>query len=249
MKKTAFALAFAAAAGFGTAAQAQDYQFELEAGYSDFENDSALDFGGTYFFDRVATAGHPLAEAAFLQRASNMSLGYITYDDSDIDSIGVRGEFYFDQLYLRGGYQTEDFNGTDVDTLSARVGWVLSEGFRIAGGLERVDVDAPGVDTRNDLVLEAKYVAKLGAGAAFNLAGSVTFVDDPIDDEVFAFEGDYYFNPAFSLGAQLSFADNDDNWGVRTRYFITPAIAGQFEYFTENDGDDDAFRLSLALRF
>lgn len=253
MKKTAFALALAAAAGFGTA-QAQDYQMEIEAGYSDFnpdvgEGDSAFDASFTYHFDRVATAGLPLAEAAFLQNASNLSIGYISFDDADADAIGVQGEFWFEQLYLRGGYTAAEFGGVDVDTISARIGWMLAPSLRLAGGVERVDPDVPGADARNDMVIEAKYVTQLGGGSALNLEGSVTFLDDPIDDEVFAVEGDYYLNPAFSVGAGLSFADDDDNFELRTRYFFTPTIAGQFEYFTQNDGDDDAFRLSAVLRF
>jgi hypothetical protein len=253
MRKTAFALAFAAAAGFGTA-QAQDYQMELEAGYSDFNpdvgsGDSAFDASFTYFIERVATAGKPLAEAAYLSSASNVGVGYVSFDEADADAVGVFGEFWFDQFYLSGSYVTAELDGVDVDTIGGRVGWMLAPGFRIAGGIDRVDVDFPGVDARNDLVLEAKYVASLGGGAAFNLEGRAIFLDDPIDDEEFEFAGDYYFNPAFSIGAGLSIADQNDNWSLRTRYFITPAIAGQLEYFTENDGDDDAFRLSLSVRF
>jgi hypothetical protein len=252
MRKTAFALALAAAAGFGTA-QAQDYQMELEAGYLDFNpdqgsGDSALDFGFTYFLDRVTTAGKPLAEAAFLSNASNLGIDYRTFDDADVDSVGVRGEFWFDQLYLAAGYETEDDSGTDTDTIRARVGWMLSEGFRVAAGLNRVDVDLPGADASDDIVVEAKYVAGLGGGAAFNVEGSVTFLDEA-DDELIELGGDYYFNPALSVGAGISMADNDDNFGLRARYFITPTIAGQLEYFTLSDGDDDAFRLSLAVRF
>lgn len=250
MRKTAFALAFAAAAGFGTA-QAQDYQMELEAGYSDFDaaDDSAFDVGFTYYFDRVATSGRPLGEAAFLANASNFGIGYQTFDDADVDSIGVRGEFWFEQLYLRGSYTTTDRNGIDQDTIGVRVGWMLAPNLRIAGGIDRVDIDLPGADERDDIVIEAKYVTDLGGGTALNLEGSVTFLDDPIDDEVFAVEGDYFFNPAFSVGAGLSFADDNDNWELRTRYFITPVIAAQLEYFTQNDGDDDAFRLSGLIRF
>lgn len=253
MRKTAFALAFAAAAGFGTA-QAQDYQMEIEAGYSDFnpdvgEDDSAFDAAFTYYFDRVTTSGKPLGEAAFLSNASNVGIGYQSFDDADVDTIAVQGEFWFDQLYLQGGYATTDFAGTDIETIGARIGWMLMPNFRLAGGVDRTDVDAPGAEERDDIVLEAKYVTDLGGGTALNVEGSITFLDDPVDDEVFEVAGDYYFNPAFSVGAGLSFADDDDNFELRTRYFITPVIAGQFEYFTQNDGDDDAFRLSAVLRF
>jgi hypothetical protein len=250
MRKTAFALALAAAAGFGTA-QAQDYQMELEAGYSDFDaaDDSALDAGFTYYFDRVATSGRPLGEAAFLANASNVGIGYQTFDDADVDTIAVQGEFWFNQFYLRGLYSTTDAGGTDIDEIGVRLGWMLAPNLRIAGGIDRVDVDVPGAEERDDLVVEAKYVTDLGGGTALNLEGSVTFLDDPIDDEVFEVAGDYFFNPAFSVGAGLSMADDNDNWELRTRYFITPVIAAEFKYFTQNDGDDDAFRLSGLIRF
>ncbi|WP_370306307.1 putative porin [Sinimarinibacterium flocculans] len=253
MKRTAFALALAAAAGLGTA-QAQDYQIEIEAGYSDFnpdvgEGDSAFDAAFTYYLDRVDVANRPLGEAAFLANASNVGIGYLSFDDADADMVGVQGEFWFDQFYLRGSYATADVAGTDIDTIGARIGWMLAPNLRIAGGVDRTDVDLPGAEERDDIVFEAKYVTDLGGGTALNLEGSVTLLDDPIDDEVFEIEGDYYLNPAFSLGAGLSFADDDDNFELRTRYFVTPMIAGQLEYFTENDGDDDAFRLSAVVRF
>ncbi|MES0874954.1 putative porin [Sinimarinibacterium thermocellulolyticum] len=253
MKKTAFALALAAAAGLGTA-QAQDYQMELEAGYSDFnpdvgEGDSAFDVAFTYYLDRVATAGRPLAEAAFLANASNLGIGYLTFDDADADAIGVNGEFWFNQLYLNGSYTAAEIGNVDVDTIGVRAGWMLMPNLRIAAGVDRTDVDVPGAEETDDIVVEGKYVADLGGGMALNVEGSVTFLDDPADDEVFEVAADYYLNPAFSIGAGGSFADQDDNFLLRARYFVTPAIAGQVEYFTQNDGDDDVFRVSGLVRF
>ena len=250
MRRTAFTVALAVAGGFGVA-QAQDYQMEVGAGYSDVNaagaDDSALDVGFTVYFDRVSTGGLPLSEAAFLRNASNLSVGYVRFDDADVDATGVQGEFWFDRFYLLGGYVATEFGGTDVDTLSARAGWMLAPGLRLSAGVDRVDVDAPGVDVSNDAVIEAKYVAQLGGGTAFNLEGNVTFLDEA-DDEVVGVEGDYYFNPAFSVGGGLSFADDDDNFELRSRFFFTPMIAGQIEY-SVNDGDDDIIRVSAVLRF
>ncbi len=245
MKKTVFALALMAVAG---SAHAQNYQMEGEVGYTDIESDSILDASFTYHFAPVSTAGHPLAEAAFLTNSSNMSIGYATFDDADVDTIGVQGEFYFNQLYLRGSYSSTDFSGTDSDTIGARIGYVLSPGLRIAAGVDRVDVDAPGAEESNDIVIEGKYVTKLAGDTAVNLEASLTMLDQA-DDEVIDVSGDYYFNRMFSVGAEASFADDDDNFGVNARYFFTPTISGQVQYVTVNDGDDDSIRVSAALRF
>ncbi|HEY0975362.1 MAG TPA: putative porin [Solimonas sp.] len=248
MMKKALFLALATAVGSGSAL-AQDYQWDASLGYTDFENDSALSAGITYHLDRVKTAGHPLAEAAFLERSSNLSLGYVTFDDADADAIGVAGEFYFDQLYLSGGYTAAEIGGVDVDTISARIGWMLADGFRLAAGIDRVDADVPNVDARNDIAIEAKYVTKMEGGTALNLQASVTLLDDPIDDELFEVRGDYYFNPAFSVGAGVSIADDDTNYGIGARYFFTPTFSGGLLYETANDGDDDVISAALTLRF
>ena len=80
------ALATALLAGLGTA---HAYQTELNVGYenTDFENnlggfeldsDGDLFFvNGKYYLNTVNTKNAPLAEAAFLNKASNIGLGYV----------------------------------------------------------------------------------------------------------------------------------------------------------------------------
>jgi hypothetical protein len=249
MKKTAFALALMAAAGLGTA-QAQNYQMEAEVGYTDTDlnDDSILDASFTYHLAPVVTSGMPLAEAAFLMYSSNIGVGYATFDDADVDTIGVQGEFYFDKIYLRGGYSSTDFDGTDSDTISGRIGYIVMPGLRVAAGVDRVDIDLPGAEESNDIVIEGKYVTKLAGDTAVNLEASLTMLDEA-DDDVIGISGDYYFNRMLSVGAGASFADDDTNYGVNARYFFTPVISGQLQYVTVNDGDDDSIRVSAALRF
>lgn len=249
MKKTALLLAMLAATSFGNA-QAQNYQVEAEVGYTDTDinDDSIFDASATYYLAPVATAGLPLAEAAFLTYASNIGLGYATFDDADVDTIGVQGEFYFDKFYFRAGYSSTDFDGTDSDTISGRIGYIVLPGLRIAAGVDRVDVDLPGAEESNDVVIDGKYVTKLAGETAVNLEASLTMLDEA-DDDVIGISGDYYFNHALSVGAGASFADDDTNYGVNARYFFTPVISGQLQYVTVNDGDDDSIRVSAALRF
>ncbi len=249
MKKTALTLAMIAAAGFSSA-QAQNYQVEAEVGYTDtdFNDDSIFDVSAVYHLVPVVTAGLPLAEAAYLRYSSNIGIGYATFDDADIDAIGIKGEFYFDKFYFNAGYSSTEFFDVDSDMISGRIGYVVMPGLRLAAGVDHIDVDQPGEDAYDDVVIEGKYVTKLAGDTAVNIEAALKLLDES-DDEVIGISGDYYFNHALSVGAGMQFADDDTNYGVNARYFFTPVISGQLQYGTFNDGDDDEIRISAALRF
>lgn len=267
MKKTSIALVLAAAGLSAGVASAQDYQFEAGISYADFSyeaggSDSALSIGGEYHFSPVKTSGHPLAEAAFLQNSSNLAAFYATTDESEVDTLGIGGEFYMNQLYLRGGFARgeSDASGVDVtvDALIGRIGIVLTPGFRVAAGIDRLDTDIDSnlvadPEATNNTVLEAKYVTKMSGGTAVNVEGDLTFVDDEGDTTTLALAGDYYLNPMASLGLRLASSDNDagstTDFGVGGRMFFTPAFSGGLEYHTAGDGDDDVFEITLAARF
>ena len=73
------ALATALLAGLSTA---HAYQFEINGGYenTDLEESSDLDtffINGKYYLNGVQVKNAPLAEAAFLAKASNIGLGYV----------------------------------------------------------------------------------------------------------------------------------------------------------------------------
>ena len=72
------ALATALLAGLSTA---HAYQFEINGGYenTDFDGEGDLDtffINGKYYLNGVQVKNAPLAEAAFLSKASNIGLGY-----------------------------------------------------------------------------------------------------------------------------------------------------------------------------
>lgn len=70
-----------------SAAGAQSYQAELDGAFERLSSDirpfdmDTKDVSGRWYFESVDTANHPLAEAAFLQRSSSVSL---TYQDMDV---------------------------------------------------------------------------------------------------------------------------------------------------------------------
>src|SRR6187402_865676 len=87
------------AAGFLAApfALAATYHSEISAAYTDIDvdNDSyegySVGLEGTYYFAPVDTATHPFAEAAFIQKASNV---YLNLGDLEYKSSGSPIDFY-----------------------------------------------------------------------------------------------------------------------------------------------------------
>ena len=102
MKKVLLATAIAAL----SISAAQAYQVELNGGVLYNSTDipggnseiTGLGVDGTYYFNPVQAKSGPLAEAAFIERASNVraGYGYAQNDDFDVksDSFNVGGEFY-----------------------------------------------------------------------------------------------------------------------------------------------------------
>ncbi len=253
----------AAAVTFAGAAQAQVYQAELGASYIDTTVDTpfgefddtgmALDF--TWHFVPVNTSGYPLAEAAYLNQASNFALAYATTDESEVDTLAGQIELYLNSLYLRGGLARVDVGDDDSLTdYSLRIGFMAAPGFRLAAGMDVEDGgDGPGAEDLDTIVIEAKHVSDLVGTAALNLEGALNLVDDEADTMLLELAGDYYFNSMFSAGITYDYVDSDneaaddDAIGARTRYFFTPAFSGEL-YFVSSDNVDQ-IGVRGALRF
>jgi hypothetical protein len=249
------ALAFAVAAALVPAiatmgvAQAQDYQFEGGLSYvrldPDFgSSDSAFGVDLTWHWEPVRTAGQPLQEAAFMTRNGSLQASYFTFDDADLDLLSVGAEVYVDRLYLAAEYERFS-NGATSDDFVLGIGYVPVDGLRIAARYLIADI---GDDA---IIGEVKYVTLLGGGTALNLEGSVEFVDDDADTKLFGVLADYYVNPSFSIGARFVYVDDDfgsdTGWGVGAKYFFTPTISGEVEYFSDDFVDSIGVR--VAMRF
>lgn len=256
MKLLAMTIVTAGLSSVG-AAQAQDYQMEGSAAYSSIKpdvgaSDSVLGLGFTYNFEKVKTAGVPLAEAAYLGRNSNLALAYATVDKADVDTMGAQGEFYLDNLYLAALYATKDSAGTSADTFGGSIGFRLGEGTQLALGYTTTDAGAGGsVDA---ISLSAKHVTKLSGGNFINLEGGYTSVDDNNDTKSFNVGGDFYFDPTFSVGADYTSTDGttgsgSSDYSVGAQKFFTPTLSGELSYGTANDGTADVITVGFAARF
>ena len=105
---------------------AQAYQFEVQ-GQSEYIDNTVNDKNftgavqGTYYYKNVDSSKGPLAEAAFLNQASNVSLAY-NYGEYDQDgtkelishTYGVKGEAYIPTKFVPA-YASASYNHTHTD--------------------------------------------------------------------------------------------------------------------------------------
>jgi hypothetical protein len=241
--KTSVSLLLASAS---VAVTASDYTVEGGLSWWDIEGENAWESDITVYFSPVTVAGdRPLAEAGFLSRASNLSLNYARDTGGDFDLIGGSLELYVDDFYaaISASRFSNDF---DVDSYGLRGGWMIAPAVRLTGGWERIEME-DGADI-DRYTVGAKYFTSLGDGRAINFEGNLGAADN--GDTKFAYDlhADYYFTPAFSLGARYDGVGSDDRYGLGTRYFFTSMLSGEFEWLRDNN-DDDIFQLRLGARF
>lgn len=272
MKKLAIASALLATLAAVNVAHA--YQTEANVGYEKTDIDdtdispTAITLNGKYYLAPVNTRSAPLAEAAFLDKASNVALGYANLDldvaGIDVDVLGIAGEYYIpnSQFYVSGALNRTDADGEKGNGFAVEAGYLPMAGLLLAVGIadmeESMDpilaakygtltslgaVGSAGEDTA--LTLRAKYVYKVGANDV-NLEGNIVAGDET----AYRVAADLYLDPTLSIGASFAdstFDDSDSIFGVRAQKFLTPTIAVGGSY-TTTDGAD-SFGLNLTARF
>lgn len=106
---------FLAAALLASMSAANAYQTEVNASYenTDLDENDVDTFGiaGTYYIKPVNVGNAPLAEAAFLNKASNISLAYVNAsldEEENVLGINVKSEIDLDVVGLAGELYVPD---------------------------------------------------------------------------------------------------------------------------------------------
>jgi hypothetical protein len=237
---------------------ADDYRAEVRGVYSqlegpaDFPDLDAFSVQGRWYFEPVKTDGLPLAEAAFLGRASSVSVGAARSDTSfatqrvfHLNSQGASIGYYIpDTMFFAGvsasrGERITGISSTvvqkDYDTAWSGVVGVAP----LDGLLVTTEFHEHGYDPN----LTARYVGKLPN--AHYYAGTVRLVDPDGADATFGVDFDYYFDDTFSAG--LGYADGAESVTGRVRKFFSPRFSLGGSY-TTNDFSD-SFSVDVAWRF
>ena len=257
MKKTL--LATALFAGLAITGTANAYQTEVGGSYSYLDPDhgngvSQFGVNGTYYFNPVQTRNSPLAEAAFLDRASNVN-AQVNYGDNSgtkQSTYGIGGEYYVpnSDFYLGGNVARNEvkFNHSNVDkktTLyNAEVGYLPAPGLLVAVG-------AQGYDTKNggdgvDPTLRAKYVTQVGQHDV-NLEARGVFGND--NNKQYYVGGDYYIDKTLSVGADYTKDKSIDEkqWGLTAKKYVNEnfSVDGRLGF-----GDDyNTYTVGASYRF
>lgn len=262
------ALATALIAGLGTA---HAYQAEVNVGYenTDIDDTDSVDtyaISGKYYLNGVQVKNAPLAEAAFLDKASNIGLAYAnasTGDDGfelEIDTIGINGEFFIpnSQFYIAGSlnraevtFESEFGEVSDDNTgYAIEAGYLPINGLLLAAGISKENIDATQVAKKGFVNAYSTATALADDTAVTLRAKYVTLIGNHFanfeastafgDENAYGVAADLYIDPTLSVGVSINDAtleDFDTIFSVRAQKFFTPAIAVGLNYTTTEGAD------------
>lgn len=269
-KKTAIV----AGIGLALSATAQaDYRWELDAGYAagnfDYEtkntpagspridDDNDLDIwgvGGTWYMETVDTSKGPLGEAAFLDHASSISVGYTDGEVDISQADDVDGETYSaDMRYVAEGpgwklsgwlvdigYERFEPDEEEVDTWSLGVGKYITQNTTLVLGYDNVNINNGGDADRWGLDLEHFFAFNSG-GLKARLGGGKTVVSGVDDPTRWNVGGTWYLGNNWGISADYQNDDIDgfevDSYALGVEWFITESFA--VEVFYEDTQPDD----------
>ena len=219
---------------------AQAYQFEVQ-GQSEYvdttENDKNFTGAvqGTYYFKNVDSSKGPLAEAAFLNQASNVSLAYqygqydapVEEGRSDIEShvYGAKAEAYvptkFVPAYASASYSHTVLDGKNGesndqgDRYALEVGALAAPNFLVAVGYTSV---------ADQFALDAFNVMSNGAVKAVGETATIGDDQDAITARTKYVGNIDGTNMALGLEAGLVYGD-DTAYQLKTDLYLTPALS------------------------
>ena len=220
---------------------AQAYQFEVQ-GQSEYvdttENDKNFTGAvqGTYYFKNVDSSKGPLAEAAFLNQASNVSLAYqygqydapVEEGRSDIEShvYGAKAEAYiptkFVPAYASASYSHTHFDSKNSETpdgngdrYALELGAVVAPNFLVAVGYTSV---------ADETALDAFNVMGNGVVKAVGEAATIGEDQDAVTARTKYVGNIDGTNMALGLEAGLVYGE-DTAYQLKTDLYLTPALS------------------------
>jgi hypothetical protein len=231
------------------------YQVELngDVGYAQTSanagdiNTSSLGGNATYYFNNVTSNNGPLAEAAFIDRASNVSAGYgygqttNTNPEFRAHAFNIGGEFYVpnSNFYAAAGVNRVKVEGVSSNSgvYNVEVGILPVNNLLLTAGVASTFNQS---NNQADPIIHAKYLTKIGVNDV-NIEGGARFGDH---NNSYNLKGDYYLDRTLSIGATydlqtLNNADDAYAIGINARKFIAENISVQGGVSAGNDHNGD----------
>ena len=247
-------------AAFSSLSFADSYkvQIDLDGLHSDADlgaQQETYRLRNTFYFKTIDTAQAIYQEAAFLNKASSISLSVANNEEtlSSIDDSccawGVDGKYILSERFIfQAAYNSNSINGVDETNLGLGAGFYINDTTSFVVGFTQKDIDDADKDFNTtsislksviDVDGEKTAVGDLTASVSENVgANTVIELDGSMD---------YYFTPRFSLGgrfvASLPNNGNDTNtYGIQARYFIADSfsVGASFATTIFQEEDDTA---------
>lgn len=253
---------FIAMASAASQVAAENYRYEVSAGLSDGDvevgglsgDTESFDLGFTTNFSQVDTSKGPLAEAEFLDRASNITIGYSDGELENIDTDDLAANLrlvdkesgFTGELFLSDG----EIGGADNESLGLSLGYYVAPNTEVALGFLNTEVDNIDADT---IFAGIKHVST--GEVSFMFEGILGSVDtDAGDDTLLTLSGTIYPNRQLGIGASYTTIDSDvdnDTFMVFADWFVTPNAAVSLGYSDSEVGaiESDSVSVSGRLRF
>lgn len=207
---------------------------------------------GIAYFSQVGTSKGPLAEAAFLDKASGIFASYTSNDDADNNKSLALRSVISEKWIVEANYN----DSGDDDAFGLGFGAYLTDDIDLVGTYTNGDgFDPFGANLHGVFSLQGDTAIAIDANVTNNspdVGDSTTF---------FAFGGDYYFNKSFALGTSYSattggFAEVDA-FEVSADWFVIDNIDLSVVYTTattsfdefDTDIEEDIITLGAAIRF
>lgn len=242
------------------AINAHAYQTETKGSYErinmdDGKGNSAV-LTGKYYFNPVQTRNAPLAEAAFLDRASNIGGGYAYsklkddegFGDLQFNILGLQGEFYIpdSQFYLSGALHRTNvkatINGVGSHSENGH-GYHLEAGFLPVHGL----LIAAGVADLSDSI-DPIQIAQYGFMT--NIANSA-IVSEEKDDTAISLRAKYVTQVGgyYTNFEALSYIGDETTYRLGADLYLDPTLSIGISFADSTLKDSDSIFNIRAQKF
>jgi hypothetical protein len=268
---------------FGAAAAQADYQVEIGASYSstseEYEyDDSQYDYdvdtdtlaaGATFYFSPVSTGNGPLAQAAFLSKASGIAVGYANgeadYDfdrgnfvdqSYDFDAVSIGGHFVLPSpnLILEASYaEGENEFENDFDAFTIGVGGYITDRITLMAEFSKQTFDdASDEDSIDIFTITYRQLIQLGGAMNLAIAPHLSRVEYFGEDAAeVGIDVAFYLNPSLGFVAGVTGGAVDDEDGDYSRaesyigvdYFVNEnfQVGGKLLAITSEFDSDDYY--------
>ena len=220
-------------------------------GFPDTETDQ-FGIGGSWYFQPVDTTLGPRSEAAFLDHASDITVGYqySEVDDNGIDidgdQYGISGRYVMDAGFIfEGEFARYEPVEAEVDTFRLSVGYYLTDTTSLI--IDYRDADADDGGDTDGWNARVEHFWGFSNNGGLKLEGNYGFINvDSADDiDLWGLGATWYITQDLGIGASYDNKDfgqlETEDYSLFAEWFVTRNIAVNlaWEHKEPDDFDND----------